>query len=379
MSVISFVAVNTLEAFTLSVFFFPSECVQSGHTTAVQERVAEKWLLLQEITEVRCVAVRKLPTCITTRRSSSVLSAGSGFTLQPTWTSTTRAVCPLQLAVRTSQYRFCTKPEPEPEKQEVYFIEVRGLPWSCSCRILDGEKGIHLTVDRNGRLSGEAFIQVEHEDDVRKALEKHRQYLGPRYVEGLEIVGSGITFIQNRRGKNSGEAFVQFSSKEAADEALQKDREHIGQRYIEVFPSSTDQIYSSWVGKSSSVPPQTGTQSTNRKKASDSWDKQGSPQGHHIHMRGLPYQVSADDIVKFFSPLVVSKITIACSPEGRPKGEAEVYFSTHQDALSAMSRDRDYIVSSPSEEQQAVRTQRRHGDARSAAPALSSAPPPDNP
>ncbi|XP_010778601.1 heterogeneous nuclear ribonucleoprotein F-like [Notothenia coriiceps] len=160
---------------------------------------------------------------------------------------------------------------------------------------------------------------------------------------GLEIVGSGITFIQNRRGKNSGEAFVQFSSKEAAEEALQKDRELIGQRYIEVFPSSTEQIYSSWVGKSSSVSPQTGTQFTNRRKASDSWDRQGSPQGHHIHMRGLPYQVTAEDVVKFFSPLVVSKITIACSPEGRPNGEAEVYFSTHQDALSAMSRDRDYI------------------------------------
>ncbi|XP_033973685.1 G-rich sequence factor 1-like isoform X2 [Trematomus bernacchii] len=362
----------------------------------------------------RCVAVRKLPTCITTRRSSSVLSAGSGFTSQLTWTSTTRAVCPLQLAVRTSQYRFCTKagqsledeyppltpyqPEPEPEKKEVYFMVVKGLPWSCSvqdllqffseCRILDGEKGIHLTVDRNGRPSGEAFIQVEHEDDVRKALEKHRQYLGPRYVQvyeanssqaeeilkkavqvpsdvgvvrirglpytcteddivqffsGLEIVGSGITFIQNHSGKNSGEAFVQFSSKEAVEEALQKDRELIGQRYIEVFPSSTDQIYSSWDGNSSSVSPQTGTQSSNRKKASDSLDKQGSPHGHHIHMRGLPYKVSTEDIVKFFSPLVVSQITIKRGPDGRPNGGAEVYFSTHQDALSAMSRDRDYI------------------------------------
>ena len=46
---------------------------------------------------------------------------------------------------------------------------------------------------------------------------------------------------------------------------------------------------------------------------------------------------------QFFSPLVVSQITIECGPDGRPNGEAEVYFSTHQDTLSAMSRDRDYI------------------------------------
>ncbi|XP_034072503.1 G-rich sequence factor 1 [Gymnodraco acuticeps] len=362
----------------------------------------------------RCVAVRKLPTCITTRRSSSVLSAGSGFTSQPTWTSTTRAVCPLQLAVRTSQYRFCTKagqpledeyppltpyqPEPEPEKKEVYVMEVKGLPWACSvqdllqffseCRILDGEKGIHLTMDSRGRQSGEAFIQMEHEDDVRKALEKDRQYLGSRYVEvyevsrsqaeqilkkavqgpsdegvvyirglpyistaddivqffsGLEIVRSGITFIQNHKGKPSGEALVQFSSKEAAEEALQKDRELIGERYIEVFPSSAGRNCSSWVGKSNSVSPQTSTRSTNRRKASDSWDRQGSPQGHYIHMRGLPQNVSAEDVVEFFSPLVVSKITIECTPEGRPNGDAEIYFSNHQDAMSAMSRDRNYI------------------------------------
>ena len=55
------------------------------------------------------------------------------------------------------------------------------------CRICDGVKGIHLTVDRLGRPSGRAFIEMEHEEDVSKALEKHRQYLGPRYVEGPSL------------------------------------------------------------------------------------------------------------------------------------------------------------------------------------------------
>lgn len=53
------------------------------------------------------------------------------------------------------------------------------------CRIRDGVKGIHLTFNRMGRPSGRAFIEMEHEEDINKALEKHRQYLGPRYVEGL--------------------------------------------------------------------------------------------------------------------------------------------------------------------------------------------------
>lgn len=58
------------------------------------------------------------------------------------------------------------------------------LSCNLECRIRDGVKGIHLTVNRMGRPTGRAFLEMEHEEDVSKALEKHRQYLGPRYVEG---------------------------------------------------------------------------------------------------------------------------------------------------------------------------------------------------
>ncbi|XP_029295635.1 G-rich sequence factor 1 [Cottoperca gobio] len=367
----------------------------------------------------RCVAVRKvtLPKCLTTRWSSnsSVLSAGFGSIQQPT--PTPRAVFHLQSTVRTSQYRFCTKAgepwedeypplqayqlDPEPVKKDVYIMKVKGLPYSCSaqdllqffseCRIRDGVNGIHLTENRNGRPSGEAFIEMEHEEDVRKALEKHRQYLGPRYVEvyevnngeeatlkkalaqaedgvvrlrglpyycnkeeivhffsGLDIVENGITFINNRRGKNYGEAFVQFSSQKEADKALERDREVIGNRYIEVFPSSSEQILSKLGKRQNVVSSYTGPQSANERTVSASHTEPGSTPSsalplHYIHMRGLPFQVSGEDIVKFFAPLVVSKIVIECSPLGRLSGEAEVHFRCHQDCLTAMSRDKQYI------------------------------------
>ncbi|XP_072243450.1 G-rich sequence factor 1 [Leuresthes tenuis] len=363
----------------------------------------------------RCVALRKLtsPTAIITR--SRAPSVRCGFIQQRTWTSVTRAVCQLQAAVRSSQHSFCTKtgdrgdeypPLPDYqsdsniETKEVYIMQVKGLPWSCTvqdllkffsdCRIRDGEKGIHLSLDKLGRPSGQAFIEMEHEADVSKALEKHRQYIGPRYVEvfevtnsdaeailkktvqtlaadgvvlmrglpfscteddiadffsGLDIVENGITIVRDFRGRNSGEAFVQFTSQEAADEALKKDRELIGHRYIEVFPSSSDKIHSSWRRrKGSSDFSQTSSQSTNRANhesaaAPVSVQSSNVPM-HFIHMRGLPFQVSGEDIVKFFSPLVVSKILLEYGPNGRSSGEADVYFRCHKDALAAMSRDR---------------------------------------
>lgn len=167
-----------------------------------------------------------------------------------------------------------------------------------------------------------------------------------KFFSGLDIVENGITIVADNRRRNIGEAFVQFSSQEAANEALQRDREVIGNRYIEVFPSRREEIHSVR-GKRSSATPQTSNQPANR-NAVQTYPRTRSPQCsalplHYIHIRGLPFQVSGEDIVKFFSPLAVSKIMMECGPDGRPSGEAEVYFSCHQDAMAAMSRDRMHI------------------------------------
>uniref|UniRef100_A0A1A8FHN4 G-rich RNA sequence binding factor 1 n=1 Tax=Nothobranchius korthausae TaxID=1143690 RepID=A0A1A8FHN4_9TELE len=355
----------------------------------------------------RCVAVRPSGPAAIIRRSVS--SDPWRFIQHQRWTSRSpQRLRPLQSAVRSNHHRFSTQAGPpcedeypplpayqsnsEPDTKEVHLVQVKGLPWSCTaqdllqffsdCRIHAGEKGIHLIEDRPGRPSGRAFIEMEHEQDVSRALEKHRQYLGSRYVEvfevtdsdaeailkktpdtrvddavvllrglpfscreddivnffsGLDIAEGGITIVADNRGKNSGDAFVQFSSPEEADKALQKDREVIGHRYIEVFPSSRSQIHSSWRRSLNSSqqnrrmisPPQTNSK-----------DVPPEMSNHYLHLRGLPFQVSGEDIVKFFSPLKVSKILLECGPDGRLSGEADVYFSSHKDAVAAMSRDR---------------------------------------
>ncbi|XP_008298476.1 G-rich sequence factor 1 [Stegastes partitus] len=363
----------------------------------------------------RCVAVsqRTLPAAIVKTAQSC------GFTQNRTWTSATRTVWlrrfgELQAAGRSSQARFCTKAgEPSEEEypplpdyqseskptrtKDIYIIQVKGLPWTCTthdllhffsdCRVHDGENGIHLAVDQLGRPSGRAFIELEHEEDVRKALEKHRQYLGPRYVEvfevtntdaeailtksahppadgvvklrglpfdctedeivaffsGLDIVENGITIVANRKGRRTGEGFVKFTSQEAANEALQRDRDLIGSRYIEVFPSSSEDIESTLRRRMGSAPVQTNPEPADWRPQNIT--RAAAPHSstvplHYIHMRGLPFPVSGEDIVKFFYPLAVSKILIECGPTGRPSGEADVFFRCHSDALTAMSKDK---------------------------------------
>lgn len=50
-------------------------------------------------------------------------------------------------------------------------------------------------------------------------------------VVGLEIVPNGIMLPEDRQGRSTGEAFVQFASPAIAERALEKHKERIGHRW----------------------------------------------------------------------------------------------------------------------------------------------------
>ena len=55
---------------------------------------------------------------------------------------------------------------------------------------------------------------------------------------------NGIILRVDPEGKTTGEAFVQFASQELAEKALGKHKERIGHRYIEMFNSSQEEVRS---------------------------------------------------------------------------------------------------------------------------------------
>lgn len=74
------------------------------------------------------------------------------------------------------------------EVGEEFVVKVRGLPWSCSadevqrffsdCKIQNGAQGICFIYTREGRPSGEAFVELESEDEVKVALKKRQRNYG---------------------------------------------------------------------------------------------------------------------------------------------------------------------------------------------------------
>ena len=41
-----------------------------------------------------------------------------------------------------------------------------------------------MTYTREGRATGEGYVEMSCAEDVEKALKKHNEHLGPRYIEG---------------------------------------------------------------------------------------------------------------------------------------------------------------------------------------------------
>jgi len=315
-------------------------------------------------------------------------------------------------------------------------VKLRGLPWSTTegevieflkdVQVQNGSSGVHIVYNREGRPSGECFVECESSGDVERALQHNNEHLGKRYIEvsegnptemswvlnksdsqcgngdgvvrlrglpfgcqkndvasffeGLQIVPFGITLTADVSGKCTGDAYVEFVNAETAEKALLKHKEKIGHRYIEIFRSSKDDIkicvghdQSSYGGRFNQRPAPYPTQRSARGRGGMNMAPSGfnnmynssgpmrggksfrgrgmggmppsnnvmnSTTGHSIHMRGLPFEATASDVRNFFSNSHPVDIRILFESSGRAKGEADVDFATHQEAKDAMSKDK---------------------------------------
>uniref|UniRef100_A0A8C9NCH9 Heteroous nuclear ribonucleoprotein H3 n=1 Tax=Serinus canaria TaxID=9135 RepID=A0A8C9NCH9_SERCA len=226
-----------------------------------------------------------------------------------------------------------------------------------------------------------------------------------QFFQGLEIVPNGITLTLDYQGRSTGEAFVQFASKEIAENALGKHKERIGHRYIEIFKSSKSEIrgFSDMPrrmmgqqrpgpydrplgGRGGYYGAGRGSMYDRMRRGGGGYDggyggfddyggynnygygndgyddrmRDGRGMGghgygagdagsgfhgggHFVHMRGLPFRATENDIANFFSPLNPIRVHIDIGADGRATGEADVEFVTHEDAVAAMSKDKNHM------------------------------------
>uniref|UniRef100_G1NC61 RRM domain-containing protein n=1 Tax=Meleagris gallopavo TaxID=9103 RepID=G1NC61_MELGA len=260
--------------------------------------------------------------------------------------------------------------DPELPKEEnedsVFLIRAHGFPFACtkkemmaffdSCKIRNGENGIHFLLNRDGRRRGDALIELESKADVQKALEKNLRYMGTRYVkvheihdkdvDGLlqslryesQVMSDGVVLLRGlpfdsteddiadffaglritditfvyRGERKTGEAYVQFAAPEMVAKVLM----------MFLLPSTE---VASEAAESSGPSSQTGSILSSLRA---------------VHVRGFPTQVSAQDIIDFFAPLRPRRILIEYNSDGVATGEADVHFESYDDAVTAMAKER---------------------------------------
>jgi len=317
-------------------------------------------------------------------------------------------------------------------------VKARGLPWSATaaevvqffnnCTIAGGDGGVHFTTNREGRPSGECFIELSTEEDVTEALKMDHQNMGKRYVEvfecsvkdmefavggktggptgkaeewgggdtfgddgvvrlrglpfeaskediadffgGLEIEENGVLMVTDYNGRSSGEAFVQFTNGGDAGRALEKNKASMGRRYIEVFRSSMEEAkraqsimmgFDAMPGPARGGGPMRGGYGGGMGRPGP-YDRlrggygggaapygggppmphRGGGSGRHIvHMRGLPFRVTEQEIAEWFSSVADPvDVVIHYNHDGRPSGEADAMFGSESEATRALQKNK---------------------------------------
>ena len=172
----------------------------------------------------------------------------------------------------------------------------------------------------------------------------------------------GIHLILGPNGRPNGEAFVEFVSDEVADAALARDRATMGTRYVEVFRATLEQMNQALhrIGKSNNLAPMQGQmQQQQMPYAYGPFGMQMSHGGFAgqggmgavsgsdavVKMRGLPYKVTRNDILDFFSGLSVplNGVHLMFNEREQPTGEAFVEFASSDDRERALTKDRHHM------------------------------------
>ncbi|XP_015775983.1 PREDICTED: heterogeneous nuclear ribonucleoprotein H-like isoform X2 [Acropora digitifera] len=202
-----------------------------------------------------------------------------------------------------------------------------------------------------------------------------------QFFTGLEIVPNGIKITLDEDGRTTGDAFVEFASPELASQAMKKNKESIRRRKIRILKNS--KADTKYVSKPKRKPgPYDGRRFRGRRgpvfgggyggdcngygggRGSSRGGRGGcggrggrggfhnqgqsggggnfgsmSSTGHTVHMRGLPFAAKKSDVKRFFMPLNPVNIWMEYSG-GSFRGQVDVDFASHEDAQAAMLKNK---------------------------------------
>ncbi|XP_017773605.1 PREDICTED: RNA-binding protein fusilli isoform X2 [Nicrophorus vespilloides] len=195
-------------------------------------------------------------------------------------------------------------------------IRMRGLPYDCvakqvldffasgdsSCTVLDGTDGVLFVKKPDGRATGDAFVLFANETDAPKALSKHRECIGSRYIELFRSTTAEVQQVLNRS----------------------------------MDPKTYEQP-APLITPMPQVPllPQHVITSGTRKDC--------------VRLRGLPYEAQVEHILDFLGDhaknIIFQGVHMVYNAQGQPSGEAFIQMDSEQSAfITATQKHHRYMI-----------------------------------
>ncbi|XP_073848787.1 epithelial splicing regulatory protein fusilli isoform X2 [Musca autumnalis] len=166
----------------------------------------------------------------------------------------------------------------------------------------------------------------------------------------------GVLFVKKPDGRATGDAFVLFASESDAPKALSRHRESIGQRYIELFRSTTAEVQQVL---NRSLDPKTYEPNHQPPLIAQLPPMQLSLLPQHlitsgttkncIRLRGLPYEALVEHILHFLDDfakhIIFQGVHMVINAQGQPSGEAFIQMDSEESArLCAQRKHHQFMV-----------------------------------
>ncbi|XP_071829839.1 heterogeneous nuclear ribonucleoprotein H-like isoform X2 [Apostichopus japonicus] len=279
-------------------------------------------------------------------------------------------------------------------------VRLRGLPYGCTkediIQFFNGMEikanGITLMTDLNRRPTGEAYVRFATKEEAEKSLKKHKEKIGHRYIEIFKCSPQEVTNattsmrrvlrtppfdrlppmppaqgygfpppmrggpgVPRMRGGGYGGYLEAYRGLALFDNFM----DYAGYGNPRMGPVGPmppggpmgPRMPGAWGDNAGFGYPGGGGGGGGGMGGGMGVSGGGrggsdfvSNTGHYVHMRGIPFAATQQDIKEFFSGVAIpTNIVFGFNDNGRKNGEADVEFPTHDEALAAMSKNREYI------------------------------------
>ncbi|XP_023033724.1 RNA-binding protein fusilli isoform X3 [Drosophila willistoni] len=224
-------------------------------------------------------------------------------------------------------------------------IRMRGLPYDCTakqvldffttgdspCSVLDGTEGVLFVKKPDGRATGDAFVLFALEADAPKALGRHRESIGQRYIELFRSTTAEVQQVLNRS--------MDPKTYEANNSHSQPPLiAQLPQMQLPLLPQ-VGAIAIAGHGHANPLcpipPPQHLITSGTIKNC--------------IRLRGLPYEAMVEHILHFLDDfakhIIYQGVHMVINAQGQPSGEAFIQMDSEDSArLCAQRKHNQFMV-----------------------------------